>query len=425
MAYVKFLSVRLQSTYDSLATKDANSLYFIQETNRLYHGNLLMGTGALATEQAAGLLSAEDYAELKKLIAAGPGSTLEPIDGSLVISDGKIGVNISKAANNLIAVNSDGLFATVDLQPIEQRLAAVEANIVGGVHYKGSVPTVEDLPVDATQGDLYEVESNGSEYCYNGEKWFEYGTTHFTPVAGDGIVVDGNEISVKIATDSHGLQFVDGAMSMLLATTTNDGAMSKEDKKILDSIPYAYVARKYNISGTPAGTLVNYGDREIRIMCPADAEFTKQNVGTGGDANTYYMTLRCYAPDNRTVGYIEHIGDQADAEILTNFSVDEYGRRYQSTWLGMAKYDEAIGTWNYYGKNSSVDKYIGWDYRIDWYDADGVMISTDSVRINLSNEDCHYNNKPYYMANYATAEEVATIKESVDNMSEIYTWTDM
>jgi hypothetical protein len=160
-------------------------------------------------------------------------------------------------------------------------------------------------------------------------------------------------------------------------------------------------------------------------MCPADAEFVKQAVGVGGDANSYYMTFKTYAPDDRAVGYIEHINGQADGEILTTFSVDEYGRRYQPTWLALAKYDEATGTWTYYGKNSSVDKYIGWDYQIDWYDADGVMISTDSIRINLSNEGCHNNIKPYYVANYATTEEVATIKESITDMSKSYTWGEM
>jgi hypothetical protein len=91
----------------------------------------------------------------------------------------------------------------------------------------------------------------------------------------------------------------------------------------------------------------------------------------------------------------------------------------------LAKYDEATGTWSYYGSKSTESKYIGWDYRIDWYNVDGVMISSNSVRINLSNEDCHYNNKPYYMVNYATSEEVATIKETVSSVEEVYTWGEM
>lgn len=60
---------------------------------------------------------------------------------------------------------------------LEERLAAIEQAAVGGVHYKGSVATTEDLPKDAKQGDLYEVKEDNSEWCWNGEQWFEYGNT--------------------------------------------------------------------------------------------------------------------------------------------------------------------------------------------------------------------------------------------------------
>jgi hypothetical protein len=159
-------------------------------------------------------------------------------------------------------------------------------------------------------------------------------------------------------------------------------------------------------------------------MCPADAEFVKQNVGVGGDANTYYMTFKTYAPQG-AVGYKEHLGNQSDSEILTDLKIDEYGRRYQPTWLPLAKYDDATGTWVYYGENSSVGKYIGWDYRIDWYDTNGVMIYTDSIRINLSNEACHNNIKPYYVADYATSQEVDALRQSVEDLQDDFTWGEM
>ena len=172
---------------------------------------------------------------------------------------------------------------------------------------------------------------------------------------------------------------------------------------------------KYEITDVPVGTLVKYLSNEIRIMCPVDTEFTKQSVGAGGDSNNYYMTFKTYAPDN-AVGYIEHLGDQVDAEILNDLKTDKYGRKYQPTWLSMARYDEASNTWNYYGKNSSLERYIGWDYQIDWYDADGIMIASDNIRINLSNEDCHYTNEPYYIAN-ANAEVNTKIAEIMEAMT--------
>lgn len=176
-------------------------------------------------------------------------------------------------------------------------------------------------------------------------------------------------------------------------------AKAYTDGKVESAVEAAmseHLVKRYKVEDVPAGTLVDYFDKEIRIMCPVDAEFAKQAVGTGGDANTYYMTFKTYAPSDDVVGYIEHLGDKVDSEILTDLKTDEYGRKYQPTWLGLARYDEATG-WGYYGKNSSVEKYIGWNYQIDWYDVNGVMVKSDVIRINLSNEDCHNTIEPYYV----------------------------
>lgn len=275
---VKFISVKLRSTFDALGFKDSGVLYWIEETQELFKGSQLFGTGALASERVAGLLSPEDYAELKKLIAAGPASTLQPVDGSLVISDGKIGVNVSKATNNLIAVNSDGLFATIDLQPIEQRLTEVERQVVGGIHYKGSVPTVEDLPANPLQGDLYEIEADGSEYCWNGEKWFKYGTSHFQPVTGAGIDINGSTISVKLSAV--------GGNALVIAEDNGlfvpECDFTDKDRVVIDTLPMLYVtndAMKDAIARAIEGNCVVWEELD-------------SNVGVAKIGNTYYPTVQ-------------------------------------------------------------------------------------------------------------------------------------
>lgn len=429
---VRFIKVALQATYDNLSVKDAQVLYWIDETQRLYCGEKLYGTGSNASATAAGLLSSEDYKQLKALIANGPAINLTPVDNSILINDSKIGVQLSAVEGNMLSIEKDGLFVpAVDLTDTTNRLTAVEnsilqlqADIVGGIRYKGAVATIDKLPTNAKQGDLYEVIDDGSEWCYNGEEWFEYGSAHFTPVAGDGIQINGNEIAIKIADNAHGLVIVDGTLALNLATAKNDGAMSKEDKAFIDSIPYAYVAKKYEITDAPEGTLVNYYEKEIRIMCPENAEYHLQSVGAGGNKNKYYVTFRTYAP-NGAVGYIEHLNGQVDAEILKDIKVDNYGRRYQPTWLGVAEYDAESGVWSYYGDNSTANNYIGWDYQIDWYNADDVIIDSDSIRINLSNKDCHFTSEPYYMAGYAESSEVEELKATIAVMEDIYTWGEM
>lgn len=381
-------------------------------------------------------------------------SGLTPVDGTIVITDtadgGKaIGVAIASDTTNGLKVVEGGLFVPTVVVPeyaIEKQTTAEDGFVTSyklkktvgeEVSYVGdTINIAKDLVLQSatletvTEPNVpYEGAVVGDPYVkmvFNNEE----ASNLYIPVkglvdtytAGDGIDIIDNKISIKLASTSHGLVAVDGALTLNLATRKSDGAMSKEDKKVVDSIPYAYVARKFDISGTPAGTLVDYRDHEIRIMCPADAEFVKQAVGAGGDTNTYYMTFKTFAPNDNAVGYIEHLGSQSDAEILTKFSVDEYGRKYQSSWLGIAKYDEATDTWSYYGANSTENKYIGWDYRIDWYDANNKIIASDCVRINLSNENCHNINRPYYMVNYATSEEVSEIREAVSTVSESYTW---
>lgn len=270
---VRFFKVAKLQTYLDLAVKDANSLYWVDETQSLYLADKLYGVGQIATEEFAGLLSAEDYKKLQELVLA---------------------------------------------------VGAVEDNL------------------------------------------------------------------------------------------------SKVEKK-LDAIPDVYVAKKYEITNVPTGTLVDYGEKEIRIMCPSDAKFVKQQVGNGGNANMYYMTFTTYAPDGAVTfkegdkGTI--IDEVLDFETTAGTGVDEYGRKYKHHWFALALYDEPSDTWTYFGKNSSVNRYIGWDYVVEWYDVNGVKFATDAIRINLSNESCHNNSMPYYMNNYVTAEEIADLQAS-------FTWTE-
>ena len=66
---VRFYAVDTRAKFNALVVKDPLAIYWIAETQELFKGNVLYGTGAMASEKAAGLLSAEDYAEFKKLIA--------------------------------------------------------------------------------------------------------------------------------------------------------------------------------------------------------------------------------------------------------------------------------------------------------------------------------------------------------------------
>ena len=92
--------------------------------------------------------------------------------------------------------------------------------------------------------------------------------------------------------------------------------------------------------------------------------------------------------------------------------------KYSICWLAVASYDATSNTWTYYGKNSTTDKYIGWYYSVEWYKNDTV-IKSDTIRINLANEKCFGEIKPFYMANYATKEKLQAVETRILDLEEI------
>ena len=275
------------------------------------------------------------------------------------------------------------------------------------------VPTKSDLPSFdcAAEGVVYYITDTRAGFMLapTRDAWLQ---TIYAPVDDVDSIPEGEEYNVVTTVgavrdiEKKIYERIDEVASNSVAdikpaTRTEDGLMSANDKLIVDSVPQVYVARKYDISDTPVGTIVDYRDHEIRIMCPSGIEFTKQNVGANGNPNMYYMTFKAYAPDG-AVSFKE--GDQGTIkdEMFTfdgpASGVDEFGRKYSVCWLALASYDESTGTWTYFGKNSSNSKYIGWTYVAEWYNPDGVIIGSDCVRINLSNEACHASIEPFYVA---------------------------
>ena len=400
------------------------------------------------------------YERIDGISAGGGLSNLTAIDGTMNIFDveggGKsIGVAIAPKDNNALVAIAGGLFVPTVVVPeytIEKQATAEngysasyrlkktvgdESTYIGDtiniskdiVLQSATLETVTeaDVPyIGAVVGDPY-IKMNFND-ANASNLYIPVKGLIDTYTAGDGIEIVGNKISIKLADTTHGLVSVNGALTLTLATKDSDGAMSKEDKRILDSIPDVYVAQKYEISSKPEGTLVDYRDKEIRIMCPTDTEWTLQNSGEGADTDSYYVGFKAYAPED-AVSFKEDL-----AEIITdnemyyfennNFAgVDEYNRPYSIVWLPVAK--KIDGVWRYYGADSTISKYIGWYYTVQWYNASGRMIGADQIRINLSNEDCYIAVAPSFVNEIITSTEAEEIKTSIAAIEESYSWGDM
>lgn len=311
-------------------------------------------------------VEAKIYQRIEELSAGGATANLIPIDGSIVIKDNKINVGISSEPGNALTKMADGL-------------------------YVGT----------STSGNY---------------------------AAGLGLQLVDGTFSVKLADTTHGLVAVDGALALNLATKDSDGAMSKEDKAFIDAIPDIYMAYRYEVSSKPKGTIVDYRDKEIRIMCPSDTKWKPQNSGAGADANLYYIGFKAYAPDG-AASFKEDLAEIITDNTMYYFNdnsfagIDEHSRKFSIVWLPVAKNTD--GVWTYYGVNSNKTKYIGWYYSVEWFDESGMIIGTDTIRINLSNENCHNNIKSFYGAENDVTTEVTELQETIAEMQENYSWSDM
>lgn len=160
-------------------------------------------------------------------------------------------------------------------------------------------------------------------------------------------------------------------------------------------------ADTFKIVSAPQGTLVRIENGEIRIMCPKDTEWVKQESGENANPNQYYIGLKIYAPNEDINSFKESLAKTMEDNTMYYFDnndfagVEENGRKFSIVWLPVALYNGE--TWTYYGVNSSERKYVGWNYIVEWYNKDGLCVATNVVRINLSNEDCHNIVEPYYM----------------------------
>lgn len=462
MANVKFFFTNDLNKYNALTTKDPFALYFVEDESTgfkaLYKGDSLIAVGSDATTQAAGLMSAADKQSLDNLIATG-GTGLTPVEGGgISIVDGKIEIAISSEVGNTLVAKDDGLYvpAVSEVDPatipdfIIEKQATPETGyfatyklkkILGDeTSYVGdSINISEDKVLSSAELKVVKVAGEPIADSEVGDPYIDLGfndaeATHlYIPMkslvdeaiiytAGDGIKIENNVVSINLGSSANGLQFVDGTFNLALATKDTAGAFSAVDKGNLDKlialdIPTTYGAA-YEISSKPTGALVNYNGKEIRVMCPADTQWTLQQVGANGDASKYYIGFKAYAPSSNIVSFKESLDTTMTDQTMYYFEgndfagIDANGRKYSIVWLPVAKHNDD-DTWTYYGANSTSGKLIGWNYCVEWYDASGICVASDLIRINLSNESTHYAIEPYYMNNYATKSELEDVSNSM------------
>lgn len=425
MANVRFYS-GTRAQYDNLVSHNPLALYFCDDTGELFKGDVCLSDGIRIVPTRADLPECSCAADGIVYFIA------ETKSGFMVSPDRTEWLQtIYAPVTDAYTIPEEEMYTTVTtvgaVRDIEKKIYERIEEVALGGGMTNLTPVDGSLIIKDNTIDIGISSELGNTLTKKPDGLYVGTSTSGNYAAGSGLTLVDGTFSVKLADNTHGLSVVDGALSINLATKTSDGAMSKEDKAFLDSIPEIYEARKYEISYKPDGTLVDYRDKEIRIMCPTDTEWKLQNSGDGADADSYYIGFKAYAP-NGAVGFKEDLAEIITDTTMYDFNgefsgIDTNGRCYSIVWLPVAKNTD--GVWTYYGETSTKSKYIGWYYTVEWYSKAGKIIDTDTIRINLSNEDCHNNIKTFYGAENDVATEVESVKETVAEIQEAYSWSEM
>lgn len=245
----------------------------------------------------------------------------------------EIDTNKLKIGNGVDAYNDLPYLTDAEIARIEglEASLSLKANIadvytkseidglISGIYsYKGTVKSFADLPTEGLKsGDVYNIETAdeahgiaaGDNVAWNGESWDK--------LAG----------------------FIDLSK---YATIEDLAALEVGISK--DEVKKSYKEIKYEVKKPSDKVLVDYRDKEIRIMFPEDMEWTLQNVGAEGNSNMYYFEFRAYAPEG-AVSFKED--DKKVIEDATMYyfegnkfaGIDEFGRKFSRMYLAAAVND--------------------------------------------------------------------------------------
>lgn len=131
-----------------------------------------------------------------------------------------VSVSVKKLTNYVDSLAED--VAKVQFTPVDGTII-ITPNDVKGHTIGVAIAPDENNALRAVEGGLFVPKPEIPEYT-----------------ADAGIEIVDNKISVKLADTTYGLIAVDGALTLTLATQENDGAMSKEDKRIIDTLSEIY-----------------------------------------------------------------------------------------------------------------------------------------------------------------------------------------
>lgn len=340
MAKVKFFAVDYKSTFEALATKEEFALYWILETQELYKGEQLFGTGSLATAEFAGLMSPEDKRKLDTLS------------------------NINNAVRFLGVSSTDPMSGVV----------TIDGEVVS--------PVAGDVVI--YQHKEYICDKNGS-FIELGDE-----SSYLTKSQAEADFLKKEEASKTYETKEDAQEKLDQLRGELSLIDVKDIAWAKKDAN----------ETEYEVISAVDGFLTDDSQNDFRVFIPKGSHYELQNVGEGGQSNQYYMTVRAWAPRADINGCRKGDYTKYNSQFagLEKVSIDpESGRPYVDFWFAIAYTQDGGTTWTEYADLSTGTKYIGFCWLVEWY-VDEKLVSSSSKKFTLVNDrEMFYNNKDWYV----------------------------
>ena len=139
----------------------------------------LLGTKADAVSGKG--LSTNDYsdAEKEKVSNAVSGISVSPNTLSVTKNNGSTTDIPMGDIFGMATSGEAGLMSASDKEKLDSfepaSHYALKADIASAYVYRGSVSAMEELPQNAQNGDVYNVETDGMNYAWNGERWDSLG----------------------------------------------------------------------------------------------------------------------------------------------------------------------------------------------------------------------------------------------------------
>lgn len=325
--------------FDAVEQKDINTLYWLTDVQEVYKGDVLFGSGRVATETNDGLMSAADKAKLDDL-AAGTVAGLVPVDATIVIADGEsgektIGVQVSEETGNTIEVKADGLFVAAGAEYAIKKLDAATEGFSASYQLQKTVNgeatlvgDIVNIPKDLVlqSGSLEIVETADQPYAgaQVGDPYIDLvlnnaDSTHiYVPMKG---IVDTEALKDTYVTNGlTSLSEGAAANNILAAIGSYDKLLAaiNANKIIVDHVEYG------GTDYTPKVAIYTYATSvaaNLVFMTSADTVTTYQVQNVGGTlalgVTSIQLAHKSELPDTDTIeSIIDSLPDEIISEIV-------------------------------------------------------------------------------------------------------------